>query len=102
MKSHALLINTARGPLVDEAALVEALDAGKLAGAALDVLEQEPPAANSPLLGRADVILTPHTGFYSLESLADLQTKAAQEVVRVLQGERPRNPVNPEVLDTAS
>jgi D-3-phosphoglycerate dehydrogenase len=100
MKPNALLINTARGPLVDGQALAEALDEGQIAGAALDVLEQEPPPAGFPLLGRTDVILTPHTGFYSVESLEDLQTKAAQEVVRVLRGEKPRNPVNPEVLDS--
>jgi D-3-phosphoglycerate dehydrogenase len=99
MKSSAFLVNTARGPLVDEQALVEALDEGRIAGAALDVLEQEPPPADSPLLGRTDIILTPHTGFYSIESLEDLQTKAAQEVVRVLRGEKPRSPVNPEVLE---
>jgi D-3-phosphoglycerate dehydrogenase len=98
MKPGAVLINTARGPLVDEDALVDALEAGELTGAALDVLEQEPPAAGSRLLGRVDVILTPHTGFYSEESMIDLQTKAAEEVRRVLQGERPRNPVNPQVL----
>lgn len=98
MKSGAALINTARGPLVDEEALVDALEAGELAGAALDVLEQEPPADDSRLLGRADVILTPHAGFYSEESLIDLQIKAAQEVVRVLKGEKPRTPVNPQVL----
>jgi D-3-phosphoglycerate dehydrogenase len=98
MKPTALLINTARGPLVDGQALAEALDEGLIAGAALDVLEQEPPPADFALLGRSDVILTPHTGFYSVESLEDLQTKAAQEVVRVLRGEKPRSPVNPEVL----
>jgi D-3-phosphoglycerate dehydrogenase / 2-oxoglutarate reductase len=97
MKPHAYLINTARGPIVDEAALAHALDAGQLAGAALDVMPKEPPAA-SPLFGRPNVILTPHTSFYSEESLVDLQTKAAEEVVRVLQGEAPRNPVNPEAL----
>jgi D-3-phosphoglycerate dehydrogenase len=100
MKPSAFVVNTARGPLVDEQALVEALDEGQIAGAALDVLEQEPPPADSPLLGRTDIILTPHTGFYSIESLEDLQTKAAQEVVRVLRGEKPRSPVNPEVLET--
>jgi D-3-phosphoglycerate dehydrogenase len=97
MKPGALLVNTARGPVVDEAALASALDAKQLAGAALDVLEQEPPV-NSPLFGRENVILTPHTSFYSVESLEELQTKAAEEVVRVLSGEAPRNPVNPEVL----
>ena len=100
MKPDALLINTARGPLVDEQALVEALDSGELAGAALDVREQEPPPTDSALLGRTDVILTPHTAFYSVEALEDLQTKATQEVVRVLRGERPRNPLNPEVLES--
>jgi len=98
MKPSAVLINTARGPLVHEDDLVDALEAGELAGAALDVLEKEPPAAGSGLLGRTDVILTPHTGFYSEESMIDLQTKAADEVRRVLQGEKPRNPVNPQVL----
>ena len=97
MKPTAYLINTARGPIVDEAALAHALDAGQLAGAALDVLSQEPPTA-SPLLGRDNVILTPHMSFYSVESLVELQTKAAEEVVRVLTGQLPRNPVNPEVM----
>jgi len=97
MKPHAYLINTARGPIVDEAALARALDAGQLAGAALDVMPKEPPT-DSPLFGRANVIITPHTSFYSEESLVDLQTKAAEEVVRVLKGEAPKNPVNPEAL----
>ena len=97
MKPHAYLINTARGPIVDEAALAQALDAGQLAGAALDVMPKEPPT-DSPLFGRANVIITPHTSFYSEESLVDLQTKAAEEVVRVLKGEAPKNPVNPEAL----
>lgn len=100
MKPTAYLVNTARGPVVDEAALAAALDKGQLAGAALDVVEKEPPSG-SPLLGRDNVIITPHTGFYSEESLAELQAKAAEEVVRVLSGEAPRNPVNPEVLKSA-
>jgi D-3-phosphoglycerate dehydrogenase len=97
MKPGALLVNTSRGPVVDEAALARALDAKQIAGAALDVMEQEPPV-NSPLFGRDNVILTPHTSFYSVESLEDLQTKAAEEVVRVLTGQPPLNPVNPEAL----
>jgi D-3-phosphoglycerate dehydrogenase len=97
MKPTAYLVNTARGPIVDEEALAKALDAKQLAGAGLDVLSQEPPSG-SPLFGRDNVILTPHTSFYSVESLVDLQVKAAEEVVRVFKGEMPRNPVNPEAL----
>jgi len=97
MKRGAYLVNTARGPIVDEAALAQALDQGQLAGAALDVMPHEPPV-NSPLLGRENVIITPHTSFYSEESLLELQRKAAEEVVAVLSGKPPRNPVNPGVL----
>jgi D-3-phosphoglycerate dehydrogenase len=97
MKQSAYLINTARGPIVDEVALAAALDGKQIAGAALDVMENEPPNG-SPLLGRENIILTPHTSFYSEESLVDLQIKASEEVVRVLSGEPPRNPVNPEVM----
>jgi D-3-phosphoglycerate dehydrogenase len=93
MKPSAYLINTARGPIIDEAALAAALDAKQIAGAAVDVMTQEPPVG-SPLVGRDDVIITPHTSFYSEESLIELQTKAAQEVVRVLTGQPVRNPVN--------
>ncbi len=97
MKRGAYLVNTARGPIIDEAALADALDSGQIAGAALDVMTQEPPPP-SPLFGRDNVIITPHTSFYSEESLVELQVKAAQEVVAVLSGRSPRNPVNPEVL----
>jgi D-3-phosphoglycerate dehydrogenase len=100
MKPEALLINTARGPLVDIQALAAALDAGHLAGAALDVLPEEPPPADLAVIDRDNVILTPHTAFYSEEALLDLQTKAAEDVARVLSGERPIYPVNPEVLDS--
>jgi D-3-phosphoglycerate dehydrogenase len=99
MKSDALLINTSRGPLVDVDALAKALDAGEIGGAALDVMPQEPPAADNPLFGRDDVILTPHTGFYSEDALLDLQTTVASDVAAVLRGERPKFPVNPKVLD---
>lgn len=99
MKSDALLINTSRGPLVDVDALAKALDAGEIGGAALDVMPQEPPAADNPLFGRDDVILTPHTGFYSEDALLDLQTTVATDVAAVLSGKRPQFPVNPKVLD---
>jgi D-3-phosphoglycerate dehydrogenase / 2-oxoglutarate reductase len=93
MKKGALLINTARGPLVDEDALAAALDAGQLGGAALDVVTTEPLAKDSKLIGRDNVILTPHTAFYSVEALAELQTKCAADVARVLSGEKPVYPV---------
>jgi D-3-phosphoglycerate dehydrogenase / 2-oxoglutarate reductase len=97
MKPGSYLVNTARGPIIDEAALAAALDAKQIAGAALDVMTQEPPGS-SPLFGRDNVIITPHTSFYSEEALVELQTKAADEVVAVLSGKAPRNPVNPEAL----
>jgi D-3-phosphoglycerate dehydrogenase len=93
MKRGALLVNTARGPLVDEAALVAALDAGQIGGAGLDVLATEPPPRDSALLGRDNVILSPHTAFYSEEALLELQTKCASDVARVLSGEAPVYPI---------
>jgi D-3-phosphoglycerate dehydrogenase len=94
MKNGAMLINTARGPLVDEDALVMALDSGKLGGAALDVVATEPLAKDSPLLNRDNVILTPHTAFYSVEALEELQTKCAGDVARVLSGEKAVYPIS--------
>lgn len=94
MQNHALLINTARGPLIDADALCDALDAGEIGGAALDVLPVEPPSADSPLLGRNNLVLSPHTGFYSEEALLDLQTTVAKDVAAVLDGKEPKYPVN--------
>ena len=93
MKRGAALINTARGPLVDEDALVAALDSGQLGAAALDVVAVEPLPEDAKLIGRDNVILTPHTGFYSVEALDELQTKCAADVARVLSGEKPIYPV---------
>lgn len=98
MKQGALLVNTARGPLVDIEDLVDALEAKQIGGAALDVLPEEPPPENLRLRGRDDVVLTPHTGFYSEESMVELQTKAAQQVALVLSGKEPRYPVNLKAL----
>jgi D-3-phosphoglycerate dehydrogenase len=99
MKKGSYVVNTARGPIVDEAALAAAIDSGHIAGAALDVMTNEPPTG-SPLIGKRNVIITPHTSFYSEESLVELQTKASQEVANVLTGKPPRNPVNPDVLQS--
>jgi len=93
MKKGSYVVNTARGPIIDEAALAAAIDSGQIAGAALDVMTNEPPV-NSPLIGKRNVIITPHTSFYSDESLVELQTKAAQEVASVLTDKPARNPVN--------
>ena len=98
MKPEAFLINAARGPLVDDEALVEALRAGEIAGAGIDVTPTEPPPAEHPLFEMDNVIVTPHTAFHSRESLLELEQRTAREAVRVLNGEMPENLVNPDVL----
>lgn len=99
MRSGAVLVNTARGPVVDTAALLQALDAGHLAAAGIDVFEEEPLPKNSPLRNHPRVVVTDHTAWYSEESQRDLQRMAAEEAVRVCRGELPKSLVNPEVLD---
>ncbi|GAB4555185.1 MAG: hypothetical protein OHK0023_26090 [Anaerolineae bacterium] len=94
MKPTAYLINTSRGGLIDEAALLEAIQSKRLAGAALDVLTVEPPAPDHPFLQESRITLTPHNAWYSEEAKQDVCRLGAEEVVRVLRGERPRNPAN--------
>ncbi|MDX9784300.1 MAG: hydroxyacid dehydrogenase [Spirochaetia bacterium] len=89
MKPGAFLINTARGEIVDENALVEALKSGHLAGAGLDVLAQEPPDPNSPLMGMQSVILSPHTAGLTKEGVALLAKGAAENALAVLEGRAP-------------
>jgi D-3-phosphoglycerate dehydrogenase len=99
MKRSAFLINTSRGGVLDQTALVSALKEGRIAGAGLDVTDPEPPARSDPLLAMENVILTPHVAWYSEESREHVTVEAAREAVRILRGERPRSPVNPEVGD---
>jgi D-3-phosphoglycerate dehydrogenase len=98
MKPTAFLINTARGSLVDEAALARALQERRIAGAGLDVFGREPPEATHPLFGLPNVVLTPHSAGLTLESAVRMATDAAQAIVDVLEGRRPEGVVNPEVF----
>jgi D-3-phosphoglycerate dehydrogenase len=99
MKRSAILVNTARGPIVSDRALYRALKEGWIAGAALDDIEEEPAKIHdwrpeNPLFGLDNVIVTPHAAYYSEESVRLVRTIAANEVVRVLTGQTPRSPVN--------
>jgi D-3-phosphoglycerate dehydrogenase len=94
MKPSAYLINMARGPVVDQAALYQALIAGTIKGAALDVLEQEPPAPDDPLLKLDNVIITPHVASWTTEAVEQLRRDTTRNVITVLQGKLPRAIVN--------
>lgn len=93
MKPTAVIVNTARGKLVDELALAEALHAGRVGGAALDVFDQEPPDMSSAIRSAPNTILTPHAAWYSNESLTRLQSLAAEDLDRILSGREPRYPI---------
>jgi D-3-phosphoglycerate dehydrogenase / 2-oxoglutarate reductase len=95
MKPTAYLINTSRGGLVDHAALAEALAEGRIAGAALDVQDREPPDLSQPPYNDPRVIVTPHVAFYSSEATDELRTRVGRQVQAFLRGERPENIVNP-------
>ena len=99
MKPTAIFVNTGRGKVVDEPGLVRALREGKLAGAGLDVMEEEPPAADNPLLAMPNVTITPHVAAYSNESLVARRRRHGEEIAAVLTGRRPRNCANPAVLE---
>jgi D-3-phosphoglycerate dehydrogenase len=98
MKKTAYLINTARGLIINEKALHQALKGKWIAGAALDVMEKEPPNWENSLLKLDNLIITPHISFYSEESYVELKTKTAEAVLSVLKGELPRAMVNPQVI----
>ncbi|MGB7295086.1 MAG: C-terminal binding protein [Candidatus Aminicenantales bacterium] len=99
MKKGSFLINTSRGGIIDTEALIRSLESGHLAGAALDVIEGVPPISlELPICRMENVILTPHSAWYSEDSIKEVQEEAAKEVKRVLKGEVPKNLLNPDVL----
>ena len=102
MKSEAVLINCARGPLIDEGALYDALTDGGIAAAALDVMVDNHPSSHHPLFGLDNAIITPHVAFFSQEATLELEQRAAREVAYVLTGRMPDNLVNPAVLEHPS
>jgi D-3-phosphoglycerate dehydrogenase len=97
MKDSAYLVNTARGGIVNESALLAALDGGWIEGAALDVLEVEPAGQDNELLNHEKVILTPHTAANTDEAMSRMAVMAAEEILKVLDGEKPLNVINPEI-----
>lgn len=99
MKPTAFLVNTARGPVVDKVALTKALQEGWIAGAGLDVLEQEPPDPQDPILKLKNVVLTPHYASYTEEAYLEVREKAADQIVQVLSGKIPNFLVNKNVLE---
>jgi D-3-phosphoglycerate dehydrogenase len=97
MEKKPIIINTSRGPIIDEKALIGALQEGRISGAGLDVLEKEPPDPGNPLLKMDNVVFSPHIGFYSVESISELKRRTAKNVVDVLSGKWPASVVNREV-----
>ena len=98
MKDTAVIVNTARGPIIDEPALIEALQSGKIAAAGLDVLEQEPPAPDNPLLNMENVTVTPHVASATTRMRPETRRRVGREVALVLRGKGPMSCVNPTVL----
>jgi len=102
MKKTAIIVNTSRGAIIDESAMIEALQHKQIGGAGLDVLETEPVGKDNPLLDMDNVIITPHISWYSEESEVELKQKAARGVAEVLQGKVPTYLVNKAVVGTLS
>ena len=98
MMPGSIIVNCARGGIIQEQALADALNSGHLAGAGLDVLEPAPPPDDHPLLTAPNIIITPHTAFFSQASTVELERRTAQEALRVLNGNAPENLINPDVL----
>jgi D-3-phosphoglycerate dehydrogenase len=98
MAKKPILVNTSRGPIMDDKALIEALAEGRISGAGLDVLEKEPPDPHNPLLKMENVVLSPHISFYSVESISELKRRTAKNVSSVLLGKWPKSVVNREVV----
>ena len=98
MQPTAFVINTARGPIIDEAALIVALEQGQIAGAGLDVLEQEPPELDNPLLNMENVVVTPHVASATTRMRPETRRRVGREVAMVLRGKWPMSCVNPTVL----
>ena len=98
MRKSSILVNTSRGSVIDQDALMAALQNHEIAAAGLDVLAIEPPEPSDPILRLDNVIVTPHVGWYSEQSSLRLQENAALEAERILKGQTPKNPVNPQVL----
>jgi len=102
MKKGSFLVNAARGGIVDEKELIKALAEGRIAGAALDVLEMEPPDSNNPLFKMDNVIVTPHIAAYTLEAIRRMDLTVAEDIMKVLRGKKPKHIANPEVLKSVS
>lgn len=100
MKPGAILVNTSRGALVDDAALSEAIRSGHLAGAGIDVMEPEPPHPDNPLLALEQVLITPHIAAHTEDSMRRMAVTAVEQVLMALEGKRPTMAINPEIWDT--
>ena len=98
MMPGGIIVNCARGGIIQEQALADALNSGHLAGAGLDVVEPAPPPDDHPLLSAPNIIITPHTAFFSQASTVELERRTAEEAIRVLNGNPPQNLINPQVL----